>query len=282
MDKESLFMNSAQETVNTTQETENSPEQGVFARFEIKYFLPKQNAAFFKDTILKYMRPSHPIPGTKYTDVESVYFDSPDFWIYRTHFTSPQKRFKIRMRGYAPNGIPDGNAHLELKSKDADFSRKTRFQISDGDKWDLSNGGSVSHSLGMRSRNQNLTERQLEERVNQMNELILANGLRPSYVIRYQREAYERETLRVTIDDRISFEPVQSVSGLHSMFQTDPKLSELASNMNAEFRRGEYVILEIKHAGEVPGWVNETLKTADCKKAKFSKYCYCITETLLR
>ena len=114
-------LNSLANNLATTQiglDDENSPKQGVFARFEQKYFLSAQYATRFKSELAQYMSPSYPLPETHFTGIESVYFDSHDLHIYRMHFAAQAERFKIRLRRYAPNGISDdGSVHVELKSK---------------------------------------------------------------------------------------------------------------------------------------------------------------------
>lgn len=264
-------------------ETENSPKQGVFARFERKYFLPRINAAQFKEQLLKHMSPSYPAPGTEFTEIESVYFDSPDFRIYQMHFSSQRGRFKVRARRYAPNGMPaGGDAHLELKSKDSGVSRKSRFQIGREERGALWNGELIAgNSKALRAKNPDLTAQQLEERADRINDLILLNKLRPSCIVRYRREAFERGSLRLTIDDRIDFEATQNFTQMRQVLRSDPKLSEEATRMRSTYRNGEFLLVEVKHPGVVPSELMEILDASGCRKAKFSKYCYSITEAIL-
>jgi SPX domain protein involved in polyphosphate accumulation len=279
-----MLLNNSQAPNVIGLEIENSPEQGTFARFEQKYFLPKENAAQFKDEILKHMSPSYPKAGTKFTGVESVYFDSPDFKIYQMHFSTQQKRFKIRARRYAPDGILDDNSvHLELKSKEAGLSRKTRFQISLGELKTLSYEGIMpSSSRSLMARNRGLTARRLGERIDQINALVSQNELRPSCIVRYRREAFEGEALRLTIDDQIDFESARRFPEIRSIFRSNSALNEAAGRMRSTFQGGDYLLVEVKHPGTVPAGLTDILLTNGCRKAKFSKYCYSVTNALLR
>jgi SPX domain protein involved in polyphosphate accumulation len=259
-------------------------EQGTFIRFEEKFFLPKQNSLSFKTSILKYLSLSSPIPGTQFTGIESVYFDSPDFQIYQMHFAARQEeRFKVRARSYAPNGVPgDGSAHLEYKSKHAGVSKKTRFQIGPEELKLLWEGYTIpGDSKTLEGRNPELEEEKLEERVKHINTLISGIRLKPSCIVRYRREAFEGGNLRLTIDDQIAFETTRSFSGMRPMLDSNPDLNEAAIRMRTAFQHGEYLLVEVKHPGSVPLWLTEILNANHCQKAKFSKYCYSVTEALL-
>jgi hypothetical protein len=264
-------------------EDENSPKQGVFARFEQKYFLSAQYAARFKSELAQYMNPSYPSPETHFTGIESVYFDSDDLHIYRMHFAGQTERFKIRLRRYAPNGIvDDGTVHVELKSKAEGVSRKNRFQIGPKDLGILLSGCQIPLSSSeLSAYNRDLKARELKERVERINELVQENTLLPSCRVRYRREAFERENLRLTIDDQINFESLRSFSGTQTLFQSDSKLSASASRMCSAFNKSECLLVEVKHSGFVPSWLVAILQANNCSKAKFSKYCYSVTEQIL-
>ena len=266
-----------------TIEIGNSAEQGVFIRFEEKFFLPKQNLSRFKGEILKFLTTSSPIPGTQFTDIESVYLDSPDFQIYQMHFSAVEERFKIRARRYAPNGVPgDGSAHLEYKSKKSGVSRKSRFQVGPKEIGLLWEGNSIpetSRSLG--KRNQDLERKKLKERVNWINTLVSQGSLRPSCIVRYRREAFESENLRLTVDDQIAFETTRSFDGMRSVLDSNPELSDAAFRMRSAYQKGEFLLVEVKHPGVVPPRLTSILTDNGCQKAKFSKYCYSVTEAIL-
>ena len=262
---------------------ENSPAQGVFARFEQKYFLPARYVARFKSDLAQYMSPSYPLPETYFTGIESVYFDSHDLHIYRMHFAAQSERFKIRLRRYAPNGIPDdGSVHVELKSKAEGVSRKNRFQIGPKDLDILLSGRQIpTSSSELSAYNLDLKARELKERVERINELVRENKLLPSCRVKYRREAFERENLRLTIDGEINFESMRSFSGTQVLFQSDSKLSTTARRMCSSFSDSECLLVEVKHSGFVPSWLVAILQANSCSKAKFSKYCYSVTEQIL-
>jgi SPX domain protein involved in polyphosphate accumulation len=269
-------------TLPTGLNNENSPKQGIFARFETKFFLSKKNVAHFKSELGKYMSPSYPSPETVFTGVESIYFDSPDLQIYRMHFAEQTKRFKIRVRRYAPNGIlDDRNIHLELKSKTEGVSRKARFQIASKHLKILWSGDQIAISCpDLSACNRDLTDRELKERIGRINELVMENRLQPSCIVRYQREAFEERDIRLTIDDQISFETVRNFSENQLVLQSDSKLSEGANRMRASFDSRDCLLVEVKHAGVVPPWLVGILRSNDCSKAKFSKYCYSVTSQI--
>jgi hypothetical protein len=264
-------------------ESENIPGQGLFARFEEKYFLPKENSDRFRSEVLKLLNPSYPAPGTRFTRIESVYFDSPDFAIYRMHFSSRQNRFKIRTRRYAPNGVPEPEAiHLELKSKSDGISRKSRFRIGPRELGFLQKGCSIrSIGRGLAARNGDITPVKLKERVEQINTLISQNQLQPSCVVRYRREAFEAMNLRLTIDDALEFEVTQSLlEAARLVLLSDPVMNTTAKKMLSNFHDGDYLLVEVKFLGKVPTQLTELLRESGCQKARFSKYCYSITSAL--
>lgn len=265
-------------------EQENVPEEGLFARIEQKYLLPKEKAEAFKAEVLKRLRPSYPSEGTQFTRIESVYYDSPDFSIFRMHFSSRQSRYKIRTRRYAPNGVPEeGEFHLELKSKDAGVSRKSRFRIGPGELGELRKGSRIQDAgRGLVARNRDLNERRLSERVERINDLVSRDRLQPSCIVRYRREAFEGESIRLTIDDQIEFEatPASSLDQARAALLADPLLSKAATEMRTKFQQGQYLVVEVKYQGTVPQWLTELLLSSGCQKAKFSKYCYSITSAL--
>ncbi len=262
-------------------------EKDNFVRIEEKYLVSRSNLDFLLEVLENALEPSYPIAGTKYTLIESVYFDSVGLDIFKSHFHSRDSRFKIRTRKYAPNGIwPAGEkakeaAHLELKIKEHGVCKKSRFQISPDAERSIKAGKPLSLNRDLEDRNPELKTKSLSKRVDRVNTRVLSFGLKPSSVVTYNRIAYEKNGLRVTIDQDIQTSLLGELSEeTQSSIHYDSQLWMQSQNMREQFHNGNDLVLEIKHSGSIPIWVTEMLKLTESKKASFSKYVYSIAEWL--
>ena len=105
-----------------------------FERTEEKFLVPLALEEEIKKNILMHLRPAYPDSQSKFTLIESIYFDSDRFDFFQDHFSSLDKRYKLRLRRYATNGIfGKGPVFLEAKSKTRrglkNISAKKRFGL---------------------------------------------------------------------------------------------------------------------------------------------------------
>ncbi|MFN8370726.1 MAG: VTC domain-containing protein [Bacteriovoracaceae bacterium] len=78
---------------------------GEFNRIEDKYLVKMDDLNTVLKSLYTHMDPSYLDDVTQFTLIESLYFDSDNLDFYKHHFMDLTKRYKLRTRRYAPNGI---------------------------------------------------------------------------------------------------------------------------------------------------------------------------------
>ena len=83
----------------------------VMKRYELKYRLSKDQFAYFKKEISKYMK----IDQYGLTSIASLYFDTPDFLLINRSIEKPKYKEKLRLRSY---GLASDKTktYLEIKT----------------------------------------------------------------------------------------------------------------------------------------------------------------------
>ena len=217
--------------------------KSVFQRYEYKYILTKEQAAFMKMAISSGMHIDEYGPTT----IRNIYFDTDDFRLIRTSLDKPAYKEKLRLRSYRYAAKDDLIfAELKKKYKGIVFKRRTEttyFEVMD---WLL--------ALGDAPRDEQI-----------MKEITCFRDhykdLKPKAFLTYEREAYVAEddpSLRITFDRNI-----------------------LARNREISFSSGIYgeqilprdqVLMEIKFAGAMPFRLVRLLSENDLHRSSFSKY----------
>lgn len=234
----------------------------VCTRIEEKFLLPASLKFPTLDFISQHLAPAYLDSGTRFNWVESVYFDSDGFTLFKDHFLSPNRRFKLRLRRYAPDGRWQNNGGmLELKVKDGRVSSKVRLAIGHSDYWAI-----LGQSMPLLPKGSRCLRR--------ISFAIQEYDLKPKCSILYRRFAFERNQLRITLDDCIQSEMLSPISSssLKDIRSTDA--FALARGMRAYFLSSERVVLEVKHSGTIPPWLDEFLKKHQAADVSFSKYCF--------
>ena len=253
----------------------------TFTRIEDKFFIPRERSAELIATIEERLEPAYPGSGTQFNPIESLYFDSDRLDMYRAHFESPGRRFKLRIRRYATNGVwNDESVHLELKMKEDGVSRKVRFRIGPMECSLLSLGHRIPLSLELARRNPHHGAKALRKRTAKVNEMIERYQLRPKTRVTYLRRAYEREGLRVTIDDQIRCQLLDPVDPRTASHLSTSEAGRKAGEMRRRFLQSDFLVLEVKHPGLIPEWVSELLRRIGTARTSFSKYCFTLSEHL--
>ena len=258
----------------SSREEKNSKSQvqleQLFVRREEKFFLPLSMKNDFMDLVAQHLPPSYPDKSTKYTLIESQYFDSSDLRSFRDHFENVKERFKLRTRRYGPNGQwQKGNAiFLELKLKCNQISNKLRLKLDPTDLLRLLSGQSLKK-----------TEKKTKTS-EKINTVIKDNHVTPICRVTYRRFAFEREGLRVTIDDKIEAQFVKNFErrSKKELMQTDWWMD--AERMSMSFSNMESALVEVKHSGVVPHWLQLFMSENGLQFTSFSKYCYSIANQL--
>ncbi len=259
-----------------------------FLRMEDKFFVPRRNMPELLDLLRYYLEPSYPDPSTRFTFIESIYFDSPLLDLYQMHFLNQKSRFKVRIRKYLPNGVAfsvsKGSEALfiEVKIKEAGISSKFRLQIGDRDAEALKTGMFLGMSPDLQARNLKLDQKKLEKRLLILNSKIQEFCLRPLARVSYRRHAFEKNGLRMTVDENIQSVIYHELSSsLKSSHKNNVDLLLKSSQMVEQFSPNDFLVLEVKHQGFLPEWVMSLPNQVHCKKVSFSKYAYSISRRLL-
>lgn len=252
-----------------------------FVRIENKYLIPKSLSPELLALLGRHLDPCYPTPGTHYNLIESLYFDSERLDIFLEHFLASEKRYKLRIRRYAPNGIfTDEGILLELKAKQNGITEKTRFRIGRKEHALLSESRPIELNESLLSLNPSIDPDTLEYRIGQINDIVRQLGLRPFCNITYKRQAFERDGLRITCDEDVRFSLLRPVSTEALLKIINSPVVELALAMRNHFREESCWVLEVKHDGVVPIWISDFLNRVNRTEVSFSKYCYSITEAL--
>jgi hypothetical protein len=267
--------------------------QGVFERIEDKFFVSRERLEELNALLEKQMAPSYLDPNTRFCGVESIYLDSSNLNSYTSHFrpaTSSARggRFKIRVRRYYPDGRADHgqSALLELKQKVFDGeqakTKKVRFSLGLRDLARLMRGKTVQFVPRLLRLNPSISPVQLFQRLRMINKLIRKHGLKPICRVSYVRRAFEASGLRVTYDDGIRYESLLRAPVMASpTVLMESEQQKRAAEMAEQFRSFDGVVLEVKHGGDVPGWLTSFLDRTGSGKISFSKYCFSITDQVL-
>lgn len=128
---ESVYSSEGQEVSQNIQHADSSFEedQGSFVRLEDKYLLSAEQISRLTPLVNLNMKNAAPNPKTDYTLIRSVYFDDKNLACLRSYLSSESKRFKLRTRQYAPNGLWSDNTYLEYKAKIEGVCKKSRIEI---------------------------------------------------------------------------------------------------------------------------------------------------------
>lgn len=250
-----------------------------FVRIEDKFVIPKTHLPALLNLLNLNLKPSYFEAGTEFNVIESLYFDSESLKVYQDHFKSGANRFKLRLRTYAPNGkypVETEPVHLEMKQKSDGVCRKFRFKVGPAEKQELLQGKPIPPAMALRKK-----KATLRERVLQVNATIGFHKLRPQARITYQRLAFEKDGLRVTVDDKITAEILTPVDAAVCSLVAQSDGFRKAKAMIERYNGGEVVIVEVKHSGTIPTWISEFFATSKIKTASFSKYAYAISRHIL-
>jgi SPX domain protein involved in polyphosphate accumulation len=255
----------------------------TFERIEDKFIVRKEMGPWLVRMILQHMKPSYPDPTTDFTLIQSLYLDSPDLWIYTSHFEAELPRIKLRLRQYAPNGVwRDDLSLVELKSKKDGVSSKVRFKLGYLSAAKLSQGKTIPLTASLLRLNNEMNPTKLAKRLARVNELIREHKLRPQCSVTYHRQAFEGDGIRLTIDSDIQSKIMSELNRERiGEFVATPDWDK-ASLMRKLFLKDDYLLIEVKHSGLIPRWTSEMLSQFSAEQVSFSKYCFSVSQEIVR
>lgn len=264
--------------LNEPHVSEQAPVADSFERTEDKYLVPRHLYDLFLDLIQERMTACYPIPGTVYTLIESRYYDSPQLLFYQQHFQSLPLRYKLRTRRYGPNGEWQGNVlHLELKAKQDKISKKERLRIGDQELQTLACGNVLCYTPMLREMNLDIKKKRLRKRIEKINGVLDEFAPRPICAVRYVRRAFEDDEVRVTLDCDLRARLVGELNPEAVAEICGGSTWEKMKKMGRKIVDDDHFLLEIKHRGTKPEWLEQLLQSYELKDTAFSKYCYSMT-----
>lgn len=235
-----------------------------FTRIEEKFFLPAHLRESFLALVETQLPASYPHETTRYTLIESIYFDSQDLRSFTDHFDQLPYRFKMRSRRYGPNGewekSDNSTVFIELKTKQETISDKFRTKIKPYELKNLQNGGRIEAN-----------EKKSAIKINQvMDECRLS----PSAKIVYRRFAFEKDSVRLTVDDQVQFSPEFNLSAQLAAALKSKTWWPTAEQMSQDIFNQGMSLVELKHFGQSPAWLQNYMQENGLQFTSFSKYCY--------
>jgi hypothetical protein len=231
-----------------------------FSRYEMKYAVRPEQLPYLESAIGRYcaLDGFHPLAGKSTYTVDTLYFDSPDWRIFRAAENQEAARTKLRVRTYPDT--PNAPAKIEVKRRVKDKILKIGAVVPLG-QWQqqlLRTEPLLSQSSA--------TRRAIEEFIT-LQRLLDAS---PRMMIRYQRRAYSSridDYVRITFDSRIRFQPqtryVLSGNAMRWQFTDDEESIGL---------RGD-LLMELKFKERPPLWIADIIRSMGLVRQGYSKYC---------
>ncbi len=217
--------------------------QSVFARVEKKFFLDEIQCEKISDA-LRAQSFDRPVFGS--ATIQSIYYDTADCLLARRSIARPPYKEKLRLRAY---GTPDrdARAYVEIKKKAAGIVYKRRTGLPLAEAVAALSRGSMPASCG-----------QIGQEIDWF--IHLYCGLRPSALIAYERDAWEKpaEGIRVTFDRDIRFRAGDF----------DLTHRPVGTRLVPEGR----ILMEVKVPGAYPLWLTDLIWSVGAKPVHFSKY----------
>ncbi len=230
---------------------------------ELKYLISESKAC----AIAQYIKPY--IPLDKYSKLHrgwaypivSLYLDSNDFLLCRESLTGQKNRFKLRVRSYTDQ--PDYPRFFEIKRRINNIIMKSRARIAHKNIAPLLSGFSLP------TQDYNVDEDALK----QFQLYMKIINARPTILIRYMRQAYERDSgnkTRITFDRQLAYKVTHS-----------PEVNFNGQAWQRSPLTVGKVILEIKIKGHYPAWLSRMVKYFDLRQQSISKYATSIKQSCL-
>ncbi len=241
-------------------------EQMTFKRYEIKYAMDRETM----ETVVARMS-DHMAPDPHgHSQIQSLYFDTPDYLLARRSMEHPMYKEKLRLRSY---GVADENTpvFLELKKKFDSVVYKRRITMTED--------AMADYLMSTENRRENLKkseQRQFLRTVARSSQFSVTDhqilkeidysferyeDLEPRMLLMYDRDAfYDRNDheFRITFDSEV-----------------------LWRNKDLDLKSGIYgervcpedkFLMEVKAGGAIPIWFVQILTDLELYKTSFSKY----------
>jgi SPX domain protein involved in polyphosphate accumulation len=244
----------------------------MLQRYELKYTIPTALIAPISAFVDPYCALDYhsSISPDSFYQVNSLYFDSPDFILLRNRLGGLHDRFNMRVRTYG--AAPRAPWFLEVKRKVGDIIHKYRARVKDIDLARIVDPATDPSEFLVSPRDAANADR--------FRRLAHAYNTAPVVQTTYQRKAYFSvcdDYARVTFD-----------AGMRYMARSeyDPLPVEDAfapTDVETLFDEGTDVVLELKcQSKNVPLWMIDLIRAFDLRRRSFSKYSAAIAQVFRR
>ena len=181
-------------------------------------------------------------------DLNTIYYDTPDFYLITHCLNHPLYRLKLRLRSYG-NPAVGAPVFLETKQRLGDWGEKRRVALTYNEQFscalkpdDLPRDGQIAGEL-----------RQVLE----------TYAVEPKVFIAYHRMAFAQGDLRITLDTRIR--------------SRMKNVNLVVDGTEVPLASAPEVLLEVKLTGPYPCWLADLLTSMHVYPDSFSKYGSCYT-----
>ena len=232
-------------------------------RYEIKYAVSESLVPAIRQYMLPYMLYDPFSDGGASYPISSVYLDTRDHRFARETDEGLKRRFKMRIRAY--DDKPESKVFCEIKHREGDVVKKSRVAIQRQMLTKVVRASCSSADLG------DLKERDLAALAD-FQTRISRFAVLPSFVVRYDREAYESargEQLRITFDRNLRWVPAAAAEiPVHK-----------ANWRSVRWHRDpSTLVLEIKFNGTSPAWIHQMIRHLEIRQRGVGKYALSVRD----
>lgn len=242
------------------------------ARYELKYTIPSELIAPISAFVEPYCALDYhsSISPDHFYQVNSLYFDSPEFILLRNRLGGLQDRFNMRVRTYGAR--PKAPWFLEVKRKMGDIIHKYRARVKDvGLARILDPATDPSEFLASPADAANAAR---------FRRLAHAYNTAPVVQTTYKRKAYASvcdDYARVTFDTGLRYLARSEYDPLPAEESFAP------SDLETVYDEGTNVILELKcQSKSVPLWMVDMVRAFELRRRSFSKYSAAVSQVFRR
>lgn len=229
-------------------------------RYELKYLIPHT----LVEPISRFIEPycemdyhSQVSSDTFYT-INSLYLDSPSFYILRSKESANAFSFNMRIRSYGE--IPQPPYFFEIKYKLREFVKKRRAKVSHPQWRQILETGWVPEDFESASR----------ENLENFLFMKMVYNVEPVILTQYRRRAYLStvdDYARITFDRDLRYQETRSWD-----VHPDTRLLCHYDNPDHFEEPGCNVILELKCEKKIPLWMIDLIRRFDLRSGSFSKF----------
>lgn len=237
-------------------------------RYELKYLIPLSMVEPISQMVEAYCDMDHysEVAPDKFYTINSLYLDTPRFFLFRSKEVAGAFNFNMRVRAYGDGLNPP--YFCEIKYKIRDFVKKHRAKLLSQEWAEILEFNRVPQELDL------VSQKNLEDFLY----MKFTYNVQPVILTQYRRKAYFSQLddyARVTFDRDLRYQEVNGWS-----LQPDDKSMCHYDHFDSFENSGENVVLELKCEKKVPLWMVDLIRTFQLDRGSFSKFGNSLTSSL--